>query len=584
MIKEKFILNLTNSLKKKNITLLSNTLINFPYYPLNDSEYYLVCLGFNKIKNFLKSNQLIAEKIDSIREFSLKRKLIRLEIFNYFFLQNLKECRYKILQSLDYGFDPEIIRIFYLTCKNIEDYKFFLATTKKVILSQDLNLKECAVLINFLKENKEYEILALLLAILYKKDKSNVYLLTSIAKNYFILRKYNLSKIYYEKLIICSSDQEFLIDLAIVCNYLRKFEVSKHYISQCLKKDPANLRAIVFAEGIGAKNNLKEDSNILAFLNKKNIDTKDKASLHFTMGQRYESEKDYKSALEHFDEANKLKNLHINFDILKVKNEGDFFLKNFNRIEIKNNKFSNEHNKTPIFIVGLPRSGTTLVEHVLGSHNKVQHFGETINFFRNFKFLFNIYDLEKNEKLFSSYTDADYLNYGKLYLEYFPLKKNKSYFTDKMPFNFFYLGLIKRTLPQSKIIICSRDYRDVGLSIYKNDFALDVNFAYKKENIIDYIKIYNSIICEWKNMLGDNIFEINYEKLIYDPHKEVSAMLSYCELDFDQACLEFYKKKLSTDTLSASQVTNDFYDKSIKSWKNFYPYDNTFFDLLSEIK
>jgi hypothetical protein len=584
MIKNKFITDLKISLKKKNFSTLADILSNYSYYPLNNNEYYLVCLGFNQIKNFLKSNQLIAEKLALISEFSLKRKFMRLEIFNYFFLHNWKECRHKILQSLDYNFDPEIIRIFYLTCKNVEDYKFFTVTTKKVILSQNLNLNECMVLINFLKENKEYEILALLLAMLYKKDKSHIFLLTSIATNYFILRKYNLSKIYYEKLIIYSSDQKFLLDLALVSNYLRKFEDSKHYISQCLKKDPANLRAIILAEGIGAKNNLKEDSNILTFLNKKNTDTKDKASLHFTIGQRYESEKDYKSALEHFDEANKLKNSHINFDILKVKNEGDFFLKNFNRIEIKNNKFSNEHNKTPIFIVGLPRSGTTLVEHVLGSHNKVQHFGETINFFRNFKFLFNIYDLEKNEKLFSSYTDADYLNYGKLYLEYFPLKKNKSYFTDKMPFNFFYLGLIKRTLPQSKIIICSRDYRDVGLSIYKNDFALDVNFAYKKENIIDYIKIYNSIICEWKNMLGDNIFEINYEKLIYDPHKEVSAMLSYCELDFDQACLEFYKKKLSTDTLSASQVTNNFYDKSIKSWKNFYPYDNTFFDLLSEIK
>jgi hypothetical protein len=147
-----------------------------------------------------------------------------------------------------------------------------------------------------------------------------------------------------------------------------------------------------------------------------------------------------------------------------------------------------------------------------------------------------------------------------------------------MPFNFFYVSLIKKTIPHSKIIFCSRDYCDIGLSIYKNDFALNLDFAYDQKNIIDYVTAFDSIMKQWKNRLALEIYEIKYEDLIRDPETHVSSLLDFCNLEFDQDCLHFYKKQLTSDTVSTNQVTNNFYDSSIGVWKNYYPYYKSFFD------
>ena len=584
-IKKKFLEDIKQGLQSNNQTILKNNLDNFSYYQLNDKEYYLVCLGFNKIGDFLKSNNLITAKSKLINDLSLRNKFLRLEIFNFFFLNDQKEARIKILLSLECNFDPEVVRIFYLLSKNINDYKFFLIKTKKAIFSNKPDFNECQILISFLEQNQEFEILGFLLAKIYKKNKSNIYILELIAKNYFILKKYRLSKVYYKKLTLLAKNANFFLDMAIVSNYLRETDDCNRYISLCLEMDPYNTKALALSFSVG---NTKEDISKSIFSLEDAQKTKSnevgKAPLYFAIAKIYESQKNYAKSYDCLDVANKLKNQHVTFDIDKIKKEGDFFLNHFKYLETEPVKNTHQLSKTPIFIIGLPRSGTTLVEHILGSHEVVQHFGETSYFFKNFKFLFNVYHLNENDNLLKKNTELDYLNYGKCYLDYFSLKKNKTHFTDKMPFNFFYLGLIKKTLPHAKIIFCSRDYRDVGLSIFKNDFGLDMNFAYNQQNIISYIKVFNAIIAQWKNNLGSNLFEVNYENLIKNPEKHVSTILKFCDLDYDPDCLNFYKKKLSSDTVSTNQVTSNFYDSSVENWKNFYPYDKVFFDSLSEIK
>ena len=446
-------------------------------------------------------------------------------------------------------------------------------------------MQSCSKLIDFLKQNQEFEVLGFLLIRLFKNDKKNINLLYTIARNYFSLKKYYLAKIYYIKIIKLAPDSNLFLDIAILCNYLRQKDEYKSYISKALVKDPKNIKAITLLTNID-KEKSKYSNNIqmLEEISNTELDDANKAILYFAIANIYEKQNNYLKASEYIEKANFLKNKKLHFSIERVKKEGDFFLGNFHDAKISVSKDLQNTNKTPIFIIGLPRSGTTLVEHILGAHKSVQHFGETNYFFKNFKFFIDIYNLEKNQNILKNYTEQDYLKYGKRYMDYFSLLKHKTHFTDKMPFNFFYVSLIKKTIPHSKIIFCSRDYCDIGLSIYKNDFALNLDFAYDQKNIIDYVTAFDSIMMQWKKKPGLEIHEIKYEDLIRDPETHVSSLLDFCNLEFDQDCLHFYKKQLTSDTVSTNQVTNNFYDSSIGVWKNYYPYYKSFFDSLLEFK
>ena len=130
------------------------------------------------------------------------------------------------------------------------------------------------------------------------------------------------------------------------------------------------------------------------------MDDANKAILYFAIANIYEKQNNYLKASQYIEKANFLKNKNLLFSIERVKKESDFFLANFHDAKISVSKDLQNTTKTPIFIIGLPRSGTTLVEHILGAHKNVQHFGETNYFFKNFKFFIDIYNLGKKSKYF----------------------------------------------------------------------------------------------------------------------------------------------------------------------------------------
>lgn len=581
ILKKNFLQEIQTFLKSNNIQGLKEVLANHHYYELDDKECYLVCLGFHKISDFISSNNLITKKVNNLPNIDLKKKFLRLEIFNLFFLRQYTILKNKAVDALCHFYDPEIIRVYYLSCRSIDDYKKYFSICKKNIYKNIPRIEESLNLLKFLKENNEYVLLSYLLIKIYKSNKKNSFILEEIAKNYFVQKKYILSKRYYKKLILTQSTSANLLNLANISNFLRENNDRNVYLSKCFKKDPDNLEAVYFSISNSLTTDL--DENIEQLRKKESFLKNNMELLYFSLSKLYEKKKDFKNSFLYFTKANQVKNDKVNFDIYRCIKETDFFLKYFNKKDVISSDNS-KYIKTPIFIVGLPRSGTTLVEHILGSHAKVKHFGETSYFFRNFKFLFNVYNLDQNDLIFEKYTSADYLSYGNLYLDFFPLLKEKTHFTDKMPFNFFYLGLIKYSLPHSKIIICRRDYRDVGLSILKNYFAEDVNFAYSEQNIIDYSINFNRTILGWKEIFKDNLFELNYEELVNNPKNKVIDLLKFCDLNYDPDCINFYKKKLTTDTVSVNQVTEGFYDNSIGAWKNFYNYCPNFFDSLNDIK
>ena len=243
----------------------------------------------------------------------------------------------------------------------------------------------------------------------------------------------------------------------------------------------------------------------------------------------------------------------------------------FNENVFNELKSSQYNDSTPIFIIGLPRSGSTLVEQVLSNHSEVFGAGE-IPLLQNLikKYFFsanNITDENKKE-----YLEKNFKVIGETYLSQMKEKSlNAKKVTDKFPYNFKYIGIIKILFPNAKIVHCIRNLQDNCLSIFKTKFAnLSENkWSYNLKEIISYYKMYKDLMDYWKKLIPDYIYDISYEKLINNNLSEIKNLSAFCKLNWEENLTKFYQNKRSVDTASALQVRKPIYKTSINYWKNF---------------
>ncbi len=226
--------------------------------------------------------------------------------------------------------------------------------------------------------------------------------------------------------------------------------------------------------------------------------------------------------------------------------------------------------KSPIFILGMPRSGTTLVEQILSNHSEVYGCDE-LNFIPEliYKNLINI----KNN-FYENPLNFEINKFTKCAKEYIlkvsEINNKAKNFTDKLPINFLNIGFIKLILPNAKIVHCMRNPKDNILSIYKNYFTnYNLNFAYDINELVGYYKLYSDLMNHWKNVLPNFIYDIKYENLVTDTKNEVSKLLKFCDLSWQNDCLDFHKNKKPIKTASDVQAREKIYTKSVNSWENY---------------
>ncbi len=367
-------------------------------------------------------------------------------------------------------------------------------------------------------------------------------------------------------------------NLGMALQSIGNFEESKQHFESALKINPKFTRA---DRSLSMSLKYDVDSAHLKSMEKKlqdnSLNSFQKIELYFGLGKAYEEIKHYKKSFEHFKIGNKIKRENIKY---KIKDDIILFqnIKNyFSKIKFNNFKNLNNSNNKMIFILGMPRSGTTLVEQIIANHKEVYGAGELKdltevikeNFFSNSKIKFpEKFDI-KNKNFFASM--------GKKYLENLNrFNINKDYITDKAPLNFRWIGLIKLILPESKIIHCMRDPKDNCLSLFKNVFEGQLNFSYSLEEIGKFHKLYQNLMDFWQKLLPDFIYNISYEKLVSNQEEETRKLLDFCNLNWDEKCLSFYKNKRGIITASFAQARKPIYKNSVKSWKN---YENELFPL-----
>ena len=360
-------------------------------------------------------------------------------------------------------------------------------------------------------------------------------------------------------------------NLGLVYQSLGNFDKSKFHFKELLKNNPTITAADKIMSRYTRYTHDLDDH--LRSMEKKLIDLKltdtEKINLLFALGKAYEDLKDYEKSFNYLKEGNFLKKKKSKYDIEK----DTFFFQElksfFGNIDFKkDNKLDTQ--KQIVFIVGMPRSGTSLVEQILSSHSKVYGAGELSyiedivkkEFFKENKLITN-----KLEKI----NDINFL--AKLSNQYNSLinayKYEEKIVTDKAPLNFRYIGLIKLILPNSKIIHCSRSPKDNCLSLYKNFFDENLNFSYDQNDLSKFYKEYSDLMNFWNKSIPQFIHNIKYENLISDSENEIKNLLSFCNLDWEKSCLEFYNNKRAVKTVSSAQVRKSFYNSSVNSYKNY---------------
>jgi tetratricopeptide (TPR) repeat protein len=268
-------------------------------------------------------------------------------------------------------------------------------------------------------------------------------------------------------------------------------------------------------------------------------------------------------------QANNLKRSTINYDV----GVAESLMKRFSDSFTNGTEFKSipptDHGPTPIFVIGLPRSGTTLIEQILSSHSLVGGAGECDAIGRILRITANG-KLTDNPRALSRLKPGDLEKIAQQSSDLLQeLSPGNTFVIDKTPTNFFYLGLIKRLWPNAPIIHCQRDLMDCAWSNYKILFAEGNNYSYDQSEIVRYFRAKEKLMTHWRKVAAGGFLDLSYEDMVSNQEQQTRLLLKYCNLPWEDTCMRFHKNSRSVRTASAAQVRKPIYKTSVKSWLPF---------------
>jgi tetratricopeptide (TPR) repeat protein len=227
--------------------------------------------------------------------------------------------------------------------------------------------------------------------------------------------------------------------------------------------------------------------------------------------------------------------------------------------------------KTPVFIVGLPRTGTTLTERILASHSRVESLGETLFMQMNLRLLSGVQSVESmTPAMIEAVAGCDIGLLANAYLNSVNYRLgDKPMFIDKLPFNFLYLGFIAKAYPDARLVHLRRNPMDACFAMYKQVFTWAYKFSYSLEGLGQYYVAHERLARHWQRVLGDRLVEVDYEALVADQEGQTRKLLDRLGLEFEQGCLDFDKNKAASATASSVQVREKIHTRSVARWRNF---------------
>lgn len=348
-------------------------------------------------------------------------------------------------------------------------------------------------------------------------------------------------------------------------------EAVKSY-KKCIEAQP------LFSEAYWSLANLKtysfdddEIKNMEKHVQSQDLTPASKAFFHIAIANAKEKQMKYGEAWYHFHTGNELRRTSEIYDSVTTQVTHDALIETFDEEFVNSTKGSGCQSDAPIFILGLPRSGSTLIEQILASHSRVEGTRELPDISLLGR------RLTKSKPPGIKYpdavkhmTDEEKIEYGESYLETSKrYRTDKPRFIDKMPNNFAHIGFIKTILPNAKIINAKRHPLDSCVSSFKQLFYKGQSWSYDLFEIGEYYLEYERMMDHWHSLYPGEIYDIQYENIVNNQEDESRALIEYCGLDWEDSCLRFYENKRSVNTASSEQVRQPIYKGAMYAWKNY---------------
>jgi tetratricopeptide (TPR) repeat protein len=303
----------------------------------------------------------------------------------------------------------------------------------------------------------------------------------------------------------------------------------------------------------------------------------DRYHLCFALGKALEDMGDYRNSFEYYERGNRLKREELKYDPARLSNEMRLQREDVTTDLFRKFEGAGCRDDAPIFIVGLPRAGSTLLEQILASHSQVEGTMELPNIFAL------AYQLDRNRKVgdepeypgnLNNLSRDDFKRFGEEFIRDTRVyrKKGTPFFIDKMPNNFRHIGLIHLILPNAKIIDARRGAMGCSFSGFKQLFAEGQEFTYGLEEIGEYYKDYVALMDHWDAVLPGKILRVRYENVVADLETQVRRLLDFCNLPFEESCINFHQTERAVRTASSEQVRQPIFKSGVDQWEHFSAY------------
>jgi Flp pilus assembly protein TadD len=312
-----------------------------------------------------------------------------------------------------------------------------------------------------------------------------------------------------------------------------------------------------------------------------NHDTMARTYLNMALAKEYEDLANFPKAFEHFTHGKDAGGQERGYSI----KEDEVLFEALRRIRPQPSPSRGHATREPIFIIGMPRSGTTLLERILSSHPNVYSAGELQSFALAYKYAVNsptgqVIDVQTVDL----WERTDWSLLGQTYLDSTrPATGHTPHFIDKLPHNFLYAGLIAQALPNAKIICLRRDPVDTCLSNFRQLFSARAPYYGYSFNLLDtgrYYVLFDRLMAHWREAFPGRVLEIEYETLVDSQETVTRELLAFCQLPWNDSCLQFENNPAPVNTASAVQVRSPVYRTSLKRWKKYEPQLGELLDLL----
>jgi tetratricopeptide (TPR) repeat protein len=347
-----------------------------------------------------------------------------------------------------------------------------------------------------------------------------------------------------------------------------KFEAAAETLSDSLKSDFPET-SILAAYAILAKRTGESDraiEHLQRALSRPAMPPIDRQQIEYLLGDLFDRNGDYEAAFHHYQQANEIRKYACDRSVY------DEYLRLIMR-RFPPGSFGDDgsHADYPpvILIVGMPRSGTSLVEQILASHPQVHGAGE-LPYVGNLVMQYSREKKTPSQTLLDHMSAADIRAFGKKYLKQVrAIAPGSRFVTDKMPHNFLHLGLLAQALPNVRIVHCLRNPVDTCLSIYFHDFNANHPYSTDLAELGYYYRHYQALMAYWRMVLGDQLLDMTYEDILEDQEGKTRALLEFCGLPWDEGCMSFHENKRIVNTPSYDQVRRPIYKTSSERWRNY---------------